>query len=521
MIALYIRLSHADGDLSEEKLESNSIQNQRKLLHSFIKGNKEFAIIDFEEFVDDGYSGTDFNRPAFKSLIEKIKIREIDTVIVKDFSRFGRDYIDTGEYLEKLFPILGVRFISINDGYDSGKNVNDNQNFEMVVKNIVNSFYSKDISLKIASADKMRQKNAMYLGGHRIYGFLKDPKDTHKVVVDPVASLVVRKIFELAIEGKTTTQIADILNKEKVITPAQYLAQIKIISGKNKTRDIKDSSWNQTMIYRTLQNREYKGDYVGRKTKRISPCSKKSVPTSKEEQIIIQHAHDAIVTEEEFELANKVITKLNKHKNTKDTIDYPLKGKVRCGNCNHVMRYYSRTKTDNFFCCGYNKPSDTHKCCKEPISEAVLSDILYRSIIHYLELIDIADTKLLELEENNQGDITKISNQIKSIDSKIKKLQSNKINMYEEYAKDRSNREKYIKSRSEIERQIHDLSTEKEMLKNKLSCYQNNDYAEIKMMKNAKDRLKSNENGEELLTREMVEAFVDSIFVYDECRLWV
>ena len=182
MIGTYYRLSLADEDVGADKAESNSIQGQRGLVEGYIMARPELATEPRQEYVDDGYSGTSTSRPAFQRLIQDAQDGKVKTIIVKDFSRFARDYIEAGDYMERIFPLLGVRFISVNDGYDSGMQAgNDVRGLEVAIKNIINASYSRDLSAKIAAADHVMQKKGMYLGGYRPFGFLSDPNDCHKL----------------------------------------------------------------------------------------------------------------------------------------------------------------------------------------------------------------------------------------------------------------------------------------------------------------------------------------------------
>lgn len=223
MIGTYYRLSLADEDVGADKAESNSIQGQRGLVEGYIMARPELTTEPRQEYVDDGYSGTSTSRPAFQRLIQDAQDGKVKTIIVKDFSRFARDYIEAGDYMERIFPLLGVRFISVNDGYDSGMQIgNDVRGLEVAIKNIINASYSRDLSAKIAATDHVMQKKGMYLGGYRPFGFLPDPNDCHKLILDPVASQYVRLIFELALQGNRTGTIAKILNEKQIPTPAAY-----------------------------------------------------------------------------------------------------------------------------------------------------------------------------------------------------------------------------------------------------------------------------------------------------------
>lgn len=212
-IGKYIRLSLADRDVmkKENKTESESIAHQRDLIQRYIDSHADLKGCEVREFYDDGYSGTNFNRPAFERLLEQIRKGEVDCVIVKDFSRFGRDYIEMGDYLERIFPYLGVRFISVNDGYDSRDYKGTTGGLDVALKNIVYDFYSKDLSVKVTTAKRAKMKRGEYIGGHVPYGLLRNPDDKHKLINDPEAAAVVREIFEAAIGGMKISDIARML----------------------------------------------------------------------------------------------------------------------------------------------------------------------------------------------------------------------------------------------------------------------------------------------------------------------
>jgi DNA invertase Pin-like site-specific DNA recombinase len=224
VIGKYIRLSQADRDLmkKENKSESESVSHQKALIQNYISCDAELCGCAQYEFYDDGYSGTNFERPSFERLLEKIKKGEINCVIVKDFSRFGRDYIELGDYLERIFPFLGVRFISINDHYDSQDYKGTTGGLDVVMKNIVYDYYSKDLSVKVKTAKYQKMKQGKYLGGHVPYGLMKDPDDKHKLIIDPEAAAVVREIFDMAIAKMRLIDMARILNERGVESPGQY-----------------------------------------------------------------------------------------------------------------------------------------------------------------------------------------------------------------------------------------------------------------------------------------------------------
>ena len=222
-IGIYIRLSLADEDTGYgNKTESDSISNQRMLINRYLDNHPELSKCPRLEFADDGYTGTNFHRPQFTAMMEKVRRGEINLICVKDFSRFSRDYIETGNYLECTFPFMGVRFISINDGYDSDEYKGTTGGLEVVMRSIIYAAYSKDLSVKTTSAKVQMMKQGKYVGGYAPYGYMMHPTKRNALAVDPDSAAVVRRIFDEALAGNNTSVIADMLNDEKVPTPGQY-----------------------------------------------------------------------------------------------------------------------------------------------------------------------------------------------------------------------------------------------------------------------------------------------------------
>ena len=223
MLAFYIRLSAEDADLkSSEKAESNSVTNQRKLLRDYYEQHTELCEYEVVEFCDDGYTGTNFDRPQFMLMMEQIRRREIQAIIVKDLSRFGRDYLEVGAYLELILPLFGTRFISENDNFDSDNFIVTTGGLELALRNLINGLYSRDLSVKVRSANKTRSRRGEYRGGSAFYGYRLDPKDKHHLLVDQETAPVVVRIFEECIAGKTAAQIARALNDDDIPSPASY-----------------------------------------------------------------------------------------------------------------------------------------------------------------------------------------------------------------------------------------------------------------------------------------------------------
>lgn len=255
-IAMYLRLSQEDVDKKNNMLkdESNSIRSQRLLVQRYIQEHSEFADCPVMEFVDDGYTGTNFDRPQFQKMIALIRSGEIQCVVVKDLSRFGRNYLEVGDYLEHIFPFLGVRFIAINDHYDSADYIGTTGGVDVAFRNLVYQQYSQDLSQKVKAAMHMKMARGRYVT-HCPYGYKKAPGEKHRMVIDPVTAPVVREIFMAAIAGKKSTEIASALNERHIPTPMEY----KKLSRKDVQND---AMWSHQAVLRIIKDYKYTGAMV-------------------------------------------------------------------------------------------------------------------------------------------------------------------------------------------------------------------------------------------------------------------
>ena len=304
-IAIYLRLSLADGDLKKgSKDESNSIENQRMLLHDYI-GNLFGEIV---EYVDDGYTGTNFNRPAFQKMIVDLKQGDIKVIMVKDLSRLGRDYIGVGDYIEQIFPLMGVRFIAVNNSFDSMKLNNGTPGIEVAVSNLVNNMYSRDIAKKIRAALETNWKNGKATCTNVPFGYVWNKKGGQRWEIDPEAAPCVKKVFELALSGRNTTQIAYGMNELNLPTPGLYAKRKNLLMGSNPIiAPDSEMLWNAAIVWRILRRYEYTGALVMGRRKKID-VNTTSVRTLPEDKwIIAENAHEAIVTKDEYYQAQKAI----------------------------------------------------------------------------------------------------------------------------------------------------------------------------------------------------------------------
>lgn len=288
-VGIYIRLSKEDL-IKEKNTESESILNQRSLINSFLK---EKGLVVQKEYVDDGFSGTTFDRPAFNELIKDIESKKINMVVTKDLSRLGRDYIKSGYYLEEYFPLKKVRYISILDNIDTG--TDSTYNDIAPFKALFNDMQSKDTSKKIRSILNNLKKQGLFIGNSASFGYQKDPNDKHKIIVDEKAAKIVRKIFDLALNNYSVKEIAEILNNEKIQTPRDY----KLNKHEHK--------WSNTSVYQILHNYMYTGNMTQGIQAKLNYKSKRRIFLDKSHWIIVPNTHEAIVTEEEFNKLNNFI----------------------------------------------------------------------------------------------------------------------------------------------------------------------------------------------------------------------
>ncbi len=471
-VGLYIRLSREDGD----KEESSSVTNQREILKRFINENENFFIV--KEYVDDGWSGTNFNRPSFKEMIKDIEKGIIDTVITKDLSRLGRDYIDTGYYLQRYFPEHSVRYIAILDNIDTIEDagMSDIAPF----KSIINDMYVKDISKKIRSSLTERRKAGNFLGVTAPYGYQKDPNNKYHLIIEPKEAEVVRKVFALYLQGNGLTRIAQILTKDGVPVPGEARD-----IGKTK-KTVLYSSWKQTTIRRILENRVYLGDLVQFKRKNVNYKSKIRVKVPEEERVICKGTHEAIITEEEFNKVQQILNKNTSFKGTKH--DYLFKGLLFCAECgarlnvtysNYALKKYGEYRYTTI-CYSYSRLySDI--CTRHSNSIPVLEELLISHIKEvcqrYIsedlqnELVKIAQQEKRKQQEqfDARKAIEELEQKIEDSSLYIKNLYKDKvkgivsetdyIQLTQEFAKDRDS---YIEEKSKLEEQLNQKCAQKE-----------------------------------------------------------
>lgn len=291
-VAGYNRLSKED----KIKDESNSITNQKTIINSYIKNNSDFELIGF--YIDDGYSGTTFDRLEFKRMIKDITEEKVNTIIVKDLSRFGRNHIEADNYIENFLPGYDVRIISVIDNIDTLKSPKSTAYIEIPLRNLMNDYYVRDISEKVKSILKVKQQNGDFIGTFAPYGYLKDPNDRHKLIIDKDASIMVKKIFDMISIGKSRKEVADFLNDNNVLTPSLY----KIDKERpNNEELVLSKRWNAEIVNRILRNETYTGTLIQNVKVKPNYRENKLIDVNKADWIKIENHHEAIVSKDEFD----------------------------------------------------------------------------------------------------------------------------------------------------------------------------------------------------------------------------
>ncbi len=450
-IAIYIRLSMADEDTGKVKDESNSVVNQRNFIHQFLDNHAELSKYPRTEFVDDGFTGTNTARPAFQDMIRQIREGRFHICITKDFSRFSRDYIEIGDYLECLFPFLRVRYISINDGYDSKEYKGTTGGLEVVMRNIVYAAYSKDLSAKEVAGKMQSRKKGRRATGQPAYGYQPDPCRKSMDIIDPEAATVVRKIFDLAIEGVKVGEIAKILNIEDIPTPAVYY-QRKHPDSKKFRYLSEEKRWDYAAVLKILTRYAYTGASVGHTRSIAVPCSKRTVRVKKEDQIIVPGMHEAIVTEKEFEIAQRVIEKTGCTRPAET--EYPLKSLVCCGNCGRRMERKKSKNVRRFQCIhGRHDPGSLCKGIRSPLEEE-LEKIVFEAIQNMIRLADDRRNRSKLSQAKKKAMAESKTESIGVLQSRVENLKKKKLEAYEKYCVGKLEKGDYICEKRKLDEEI-------------------------------------------------------------------
>lgn len=489
-IAIYIRLSKEEDKFKEE---SNSITMQRILLRKYAAEN--FSDYDLLEFCDDGYTGTNFERPDMQNMLELVRASKINCIIVKDFSRFARDYIELGSYLEQIFPFMGVRFISVNDNYDSKNYQGSIADIDVNFKNLLYDLYSKDLSQKVRSSLAVRKEKGQYVSGNSPFGYEKDREDRHALSIAEDEAEVVRRIFSLTVEGYTSVQIARLFNETRVKTPIEF----KIAKGKT-SREPKGERflWNSSTICQILRNEIYIGNIVQKKYAKDFVGGKNHL-TPREDWLVTFNHHEPIIDKEVFD---KVQEGRGQKRNPQCHPAHPLVGKLVCGCCNKNLQY--RRGMNSYFRC-YHRYANTMENCVDKVNAMFLEQYV----------LFMMQDKLYaegELEKIRQEAVIRLDREIKELKekrqllcSRIQRLKHQNFEAYQNYVSGKADRfqsdDAVVKS---IEKELSNLN--EIVQKMEASC--------IRMECDGDSLSIGNEFA--VLSKEMLDHYIEKIVVYGE-----
>ena len=434
-VGVYLRISNDDGD----KAESNSIASQRSIIVSFVEKHKDMVI--YKEYCDDGYTGTNFERPGFERMLKDVENHMIDCIVVKDLSRLGRNYVMTGYYLEQYFPMQSVRFIAINDNYDS-LNSTSNDEFMMPIRNVFNAHYSKDISRKVKSALRAKQNAGEFVGAFTTYGYMKDPHDKHKLIIDEEAAVIVRRIFELYNQGHGKISIVNILNNEHIPCPSEY-KKIKGSAYRNNRRLGYTTYWTYSTIDRMLKNEAYIGTVVQNKSERKTVRGK-ATAMSEEKWIKVENKHEAIIDMHTWKITQELLKKRGRQLDLEANVGL-FAGFIRCGDCG---RAFAKVKTGGkvTYVCGTYKHYSSKLCSRHTVSEDMLEKMILQKLNEEFEKLDDEDFVSSKPKKQKTNDVSLYK-------VKLERLYKLKKESYEDYKSGLLTREEYLSYREDYNKE--------------------------------------------------------------------
>ncbi len=458
-VALYIRLSKED----ENEGPSESVTNQKSLLNEFVQQHR---LSVYDTYIDDGWSGTTFDRPDFQRMISDIEARKVNMVITKDLSRLGRDYIMTGHYMERYFPEKRVRYISLLDGIDTG--VDSTANDITPFRAIMNDMYAKDISKKIKSVKRDKQRKGQFIGGKPVYGYKMHPTEKNKIVIDEDAAPMVRRIFGMALDGMSCRQIAGQLNAEGVPTPATY-AGLPVPNPGPYT-----GLWSSERISDMLQNETYIGNMVQGRSVKISYKSKKCLKQAPENWVVVEGTHEPLIDAETF---RKVRMLVNSRKHTRSrTYDFLLKGLIFCHECGYPLAVLNRKNAAGedrlyFVCRTYQRFTKAGVCTCHSIKEKTVTDAVVAKVrevceayLNPAELLPVAEKAVEEAYkgESHEAELQALRGKIDSLTANLDKMYMDKLSGLLAEADFERIYQRVKLERAGLEEKLKDLERQKE-----------------------------------------------------------
>ncbi len=460
----YVRLSHEDGD----KEESNSVTGQKDLIRDYLSRHPELRECGMK--VDDGYSGSNFDRPAFQEMIAEVKAGKVNCVVVKDLSRFGRDHLGVGEYIERIFPFMGVRFIAINDNYDSLTSNAESDDLIIPFKNLINEAYCRDTSIKIRSQLEIKRQRGDFIGSFAVFGYRKDPENRHRLLVDDYAADVVRDVFKWKLEGISAGDIADRLTAAGIPTPMDY----KCSQGMRYSTSFRvkeESVWDAGMVLRLLKNPVYIGILEQGRVTTPSYRVKRLVNKPRKEWAVVENCHEAIIDRFDFESVQKVLA-LDTRTSVSGKAVELFSGMVYCGECGSSMVRKTvpsgKKKYVYYVCAGHKE----HKnCSAHSLRNTALDEIVLEALKKYIrDVIDLSD--LLELTDTaqlQQAGVRKLQVRLDKKREEIDRNQALLRSLYESLADGVIDRDEYQDLKKTYSRRRAEAEAQAEAIQEEMS----------------------------------------------------
>ena len=507
---LYARLSHE----KEENIERGTIETQMELMKNYVKDHEDIVIE--EEYYDASFTGTNFERPDFKRMLEDAKTGRINCIIVKDLSRLGRNYVEMGNYIERVFPFLNVRFIAVTDDFDSFRPGTD---LMMPLKNIVNEFYAKDISKKVSTAHRRKWTTDEYMCGFAPYGYLKSKTEKNRIVVDEATAGNVRLIYKLFLEGKGYTPIAKYLNEQGIMSPLMYL---KSLGYQQNVRT--NGVWTKTTVKSILTNQAYIGSAVHGK---VVIEKYNNIPlhaTDPSEWVIVKNTYEPLVDKEPFEKAQERVKKISDAYFAKEFTKHPpneknlLKGKIVCGDCGKGMRLSPRTTKSYVYFCGTFSDGINPACSRHKIDQEDVNKAVFAQISNHMRCCIDALRVIRELNARSNG-LKKYDVYEKAITRQrreLEKVNRNFSELYGDYSEHLINESEYLTLKQQYLLKSEALKKEIDNLLVSQNLYSKNYKIDEDWENLINKYLKCRK-----LNKELADAFVDKVQVFEDGRISV
>ena len=508
LVGIYTRRSFDD---SEDK-ESNTIINQKEMINSYISKEDNMTIVDY--YIDDGYTGTDFNRPAFQEMMRDIVDGRINTIIVKDLSRLGRNYVEVGKYIEEIFPIYNIRIIAINDNVDSFKKPESINDLIVPIKNLINESYARDISKKVTSAYFTMASNGKFVAGTSPYGYTLDENDKHHLVIDEEESEIVELIFDMASKGDGRVKITKYLNDHNILCRKEIQRRNKYKLSLNPLEETTKYKWSTSTIGRMLMSEVYIGNLTQLKTKRESFKNHKVLNVAREDWIRCENTHEAIISKEQFDKVQELIKT-----NTKNKVNYEEKtysiynGILKCADCGRAMYkqedYRENRQLSNYLCNTYLYISKS-SCSSHKIKTEDLNNMVLEAIQLQVKLVIELDRSLkkLYLRNNRETVESEYKNNVRVAELKIENLNNKKMSLYEDWKFEIIDKNEYLKQSNNIENEI-------ELIQEKLELYIQTYRENIRRIKRNDYWINHYKRNRKIssVTKEVLKELIDVIYV--------